>query len=53
MLQSPPNDGGLTAVGDLGLAEVKASNGFEIVTNAAGANQAIALLAVDGKTNLL
>jgi len=52
MLQSPPNDGVLTAIGDLGLAQVAAANGFEIVTNATGANQAIALLAADGKTSL-
>jgi hypothetical protein len=52
MLQSPPNDGVLTAVGDLGLAQVTVANGFEIVTNAAGANQALALIGSSSDTKL-
>ncbi len=44
LVQDPPNDGRLTAVGTLGAATVSGSlNGFEIVTGEDGANHAFAV----------
>ena len=51
LLQNPPNDGTAVVVGPLGV-DVDTVNAFDIATDAAGANSALAALSVGGSTAL-
>jgi hypothetical protein len=51
LIQNPPNDGTAVVVGPLGV-DVDAVNAFDIATDAAGANTALAALSVSGSTAL-
>lgn len=51
LIQNPPNDGTAVVVGALGVS-VDAVNGFDIVTDSAGVNTALAALTVNGTPRL-